>query len=561
MNFIKRPSDSRRTHQVWRKMAHTWLVFAVLMTGLSFLVSCAPPGSTGAPPASSGGKSAANKYAHLDPDEKVAMSDLLADEAEELLGFSTLNQAWGKFSESLEANPGNDRARLWKELLRPLFEMKGILARVRPLYLKHGEAGRYESLVRAVLRDSAPEYHRFMTEGPADIDTDAKFRAWIDRSIVTLDEVRNYINANKARTYTLRAPVHFVSGKAVKPEDAGRCTALKIMASTFSGCAESGMLKFKVNRADLELIQLGLSLQIVNFSVFYAFNVNPLAVFEGGGGMTRKEFLEKIMKGYDGSLIEENRLSLTSSFAPDWLAAQTYFVQSQDELCKNGFWSDDNRKGYLISSGICLKADRSDRQTNAELRVLEMLVLGQPVEIGQRHLERPVSIYPLKFLNSPPKNISLFMPTSYDPRGEVQSFNDSVFSPYFAEGTMSEIARAMAIERAQDDEDSRRAREQAEPSRGPSAAGEITGFRFMSCEASVCIEVEARKAWLSQTNGAFVASDGLLKIIKNGKVTREIRGTEIVSQPEIDMVTVESGATVAMVNLKTASVEVYGGAR
>lgn len=544
------------------------------MTGLSFLVACAPPG--GIRPSSQTAEASPEKYAHLDPDEKVAMGDLLADEGEQLLGFTTLNEAWGKFSEALQANPGNERARLWKELLRPLFEMKGIYARVKPLYVKNGGVERYHRLLEAATKDSSPEYRRFLTEGPNDIDTDAKFREWVDRGIVTLDNLRNYLNANKNRSHSLRAPVHFIAGKSSKPEDAGRCTALKIMASTFTGCAESGMLKFKVNRADLELIQLGVAVQMINYSVFYAFNLNPSAVFEGNGGRSPREFIERVMKGYDGGLLEQHRLNLANSVSTDWLAAQTYFFQNQDQLCKNGRWDEGNRKGFLISSGVCLNIDGSLQKTNGELRMLELLVAGQPIDIGLAHLERPVSVYPLKFFNSPPKNITPFMPTSYDPQGEALAFNDSAYSPYFAQGSMTDIARATAIEKAETAEKERRERERYETppvsapptgdsssgaSREPSAAGEITGFRFTSCEAATCIMVEAQKAWMSQTNGAFVASEGVLKVLKDGKVTRELRGTEIVSQPEIDMITVEAGETVTMVNLKNASMEVYGGGR
>ncbi len=580
MNGSAAPLKRKRVNQVRRKTAQTWFVCAVLLTGLSFLVACAPPGGVN-PSAQSAGASP-EKFSHLDPDEKVAMADLLTDEGEQLLGFTTLNDAWGKFSEALQANPGNERARLWKELLRPLFEMKGIYARVKPLYMKNGGAARYQKLLEIATQDSTPEYRRFLTEGPNDIDTDAKFREWVDRGIVTLDNLRNYLNANKDRSYSLRAPVHFISGKkASKPEDAGRCTALKIMASTFSGCAESGMLKFKVNRADLELIQLGVALQMINYSVFYAFNVNPSAVFEGGAGLNQREFIERVMKGYDGSLFEQNRLNLANSVSTDWLAAQTYFFRNQDSLCKHGRWDEANRKGFLISSGVCLNIDGSLQKTNGELRMLELLVAGQPIEIAQAHLERPTSIHALKFFNSPPKNITPFMPTSFDPNGEAIAFNDSAYSPYFAQGSMTDIARAVSIERAEKDEKTRREREayanpqpptppssgetntdsNAGASREPSAAGAITGFRFTSCEAALCITVEAPKAWLSQTNGAFVAADGVLKILKDGKVTRELRGTEIVSQPEIDMITVEAGETVTMVNLKNASLEVYGGSR
>ena len=95
-------------------------------------------------------------------------------------------------------------------------------------------------------------------------------------------------------------------------------------------------------------------------------------------------------------------------------------------------------------------------------------------------------------------------------------------------------------------------------------SGEIKGFRYVTCEARKCISVEAPKAWLSQSNGSFVASgeDGgrsdqaVMKMTDDGKVTREFRGAEIVSQPEIDAMTIESDRSVILVGIKKSSFEV-----
>jgi len=94
--------------------------------------------------------------------------------------------------------------------------------------------------------------------------------------------------------------------------------------------------------------------------------------------------------------------------------------------------------------------------------------------------------------------------------------------------------------------------------------GEMKGFRFQQCESSSCVVVEAPKAWLSQSNGAFVASGedkaakdaAKLQLIENGKVTREFRGDEIVSQPEIHTMTVESVRDVILVDIEKGSFEV-----
>jgi hypothetical protein len=95
------------------------------------------------------------------------------------------------------------------------------------------------------------------------------------------------------------------------------------------------------------------------------------------------------------------------------------------------------------------------------------------------------------------------------------------------------------------------------------ANNEITGFRYQSCKIDKCFVVESPKGWLSVANGAFVASGdkaetgkATLKLMKNGKMTNEFRGDEVVSQPEVHVITVESAQSVVLVDSETNTFEV-----
>ncbi len=402
------------------------------------LVSCAP--------AENSKVSKVDNYTHLDADEREALANLYADEGEQKLGFATLNEAWGKFSEALRVDPKNERAEFWREMLKPLLEMKGIAARVRPLYLsKEGGLDRYTRLMKNLESNSSAEYRRYQLDGPADIATDAHFREWMDRTVVSLDTARSFIKANKDRTYSLRAPVNFIAGSKVGLDTGGRCTALRLMNSKFSGCVESGMLRFKVNRADLEVLQYVISAQMLQLAVLYAYNLNPIGLLDDKDGLKPQEIIASLTKGYDGGLFERNRLSLANSVAPDWLAAQQYFIQNQNELCKNGQYAEENRPGFLISSGLCLDTAPGKDARNT-MRMLEMTLLGQPVEVNQSELAEPISIHPLKFFNHPPKDALGLAPTVYDESGEPVGFNDTIYSPYFAQGSMTMLAKAKRVE-------------------------------------------------------------------------------------------------------------------
>lgn len=435
--------------------------FLVALVGLAvpfvlLLTSCAPStNSQGVTPTG---------YEHLDADEREALADLYADEGEQKLGFDTLNEAWGKFSEALKVDPQNKRAEFWREMLKPLLEMKGIAGRVRPLYLsKPNGHARYVSLLNVLERDAAPDFRRFLNEGPADITSDQKFREWMDRLIVSLDTTRTFLKNSKTHTYTLRAPVKFIAGPKPPFEAGGRCTALVLMSSKFSGCAESGMVKFKMNRADLEMIQFVVSLQMLQLAVFQAYNIDMTSAFtDRGGNVSSKDFISKITAGYDGSLFERNRLNLANDVTSDWLAAQQYFVQNQAELCKSGNFSEKNRPGFLGSSGFCMSTSPGS-DAMGTLRILEMALIGEPIQVVQSELTEPVSVYPLKIFNQPPREMLSLVPTAFDEEGRGSVYNDTAYSPYFAQGSMT------ALVTAQRNED-RRLHEEAIKARAEQAA-------------------------------------------------------------------------------------------
>lgn len=420
---------------------------AVVLVSLASLLigACAPQhdGAAADGPAKASGD--VNDFSHLSGEEKILVSEAFADEAEQKLGFVTLNEAWGKFSEALQLNPNNHRATFWKEILKPMFESKGLLARVRPLYLKQENGQeRYRELIQKTRGSSSPEYFKFLTDGPADIDSDDRFRDLMDRVIVSLDTLRTFLKANRDRDYLLRAPVKFLTGPQ-RIEKGNRCAALKIMNSKFAGCPESGMLNFKVNRADIEMMQGIVAYEMLYLSVLNAFNFNPVALVLNVGGLSNKAFVTQITTGYSGGLLERNHLNVANSMAADWLVAHRFFTQNQKELCKNGANADDNRPGFLISQGFCL----SDKPGSPDARTLDMLetmLQGRPVALDMKFAEQRISVYPLKFFTTPPKEAMPLAPTDYDADGTATAFNEAPYSPYFAEGSINSVMRADMLE-------------------------------------------------------------------------------------------------------------------
>lgn len=91
-------------------------------------------------------------------------------------------------------------------------------------------------------------------------------------------------------------------------------------------------------------------------------------------------------------------------------------------------------------------------------------------------------------------------------------------------------------------------------------SSEISGFRYHNCIGAVCVLVQAPKGSLSSSTEDFVATgDGthgaILRLIFNGKTSREFQGYEVVSRMAAHVVTINSQKQIAIINLKTGSYE------
>lgn len=442
-----------RTIEVVIKLLSRFRTLGVCLAAVGAFVlatACAPKG---------GGRQAENpvtedSYAHLNSEEKVALSDVLVDESEEKLGFLTLVHHSEKMKEALELNPNNFRAKFWYELLQPFAQLRGIVGRVRPLYLKQPMGlERYQILVRGLERNSTSDYFRFMTEldntTGKPIESDAEFRAWMDEMLSALNGLRIFIRDNKDRNLELRVPQRWVFPHSNPDRTDGRCGAFSFHSITkLAACSRSGMVSFRLNRADFEAVQYVISAQLFQFAFLYSFNLNPLVALDGFSNRRPNEIVAMLTKGYDGKLLPGNKLALGNEIMQEWLVAQKYFRQSQDEVCKNGDYTPRNRPGYLLAFGFCIR--NSDfAEFEKTTATLEALVQGKPISIGQR-FSKNQSIDIKKFINQPPESILPLMPTGFTFDGEMLAADDSAYQRYLGVGSITTLFYAQEKERQYD---------------------------------------------------------------------------------------------------------------
>lgn len=422
----------------------------VLAVVLFLLTACAPPAGTTSNPAVTA--AAKDAYSHLNSEEKIAMSEVLTDDGEEKIDFASLNDAWGKFSEAIQLNPGNARAQFWQAALKPVIEHKGILTRIRPLYLKQKDgANRYKVFKKEVFEGLLPAQQKFLVDGAPDIDTDEKFLEWLDRGILSLDALRTFIQQNKEKTFSLRIPsASFFRHIVLLAKTKTNCPSLGFLRGADS-CHESptGMFPFKLNRADFEVLQYGVSYQMAQLSLLYAFKLNPVSLISGQRGrLSTKEYHETLRAGYDGSLMARNHIALAKSVVPDFIVAERYIMDNQDELCPEGssrYLESNQRRQFLFGTGICVSEGPINHEAR-NLEILESILNGHPVKIEQAFVQKPVVVDFFKILNQPPANVSAFFPASYDASGDPTSFDDKSFSPY-VDGSATDLYRARLLER------------------------------------------------------------------------------------------------------------------
>lgn len=419
---------------------------------LTVATACAP--KSGRTNGTHSANDPAGKYSDLLPEEKMAMADVIVDESEATLGFQTMAEHSLRMKEALDMDPNNFRAKFWLELFRPFNKLRGIVGRVRPLYMKQPLGyERYQVLVSGLEGNSTPDYFRFLTEldlAPTKpIETDAEFRIWMDDLLVSLNDLRVFVRSNKDRHLELRVPQRWAFPNSDPEKTDGRCGAFSFFSLTkLATCSRTGMVSFRLNRADFELLQYAISAQMYHLAVLYSFNLNPLVMFDGFQNRRPREIVSMLTKGYDGKLLANNRLALGKEILSEWLTTQKYFQQNQKEVCKYGDYSPRNRPGYLMAFGYCIrKRDVSEHEKTTA--TIETILQGKPVEIGQRFLKGG-KIEVKKFIDAPPDSVLPLMPTGFTYDGEMLEADDLSYQKFLGIPSINAVFHAQEKERQYD---------------------------------------------------------------------------------------------------------------
>lgn len=411
------------------------LTIFLVATGIA---ACAPKDDGQAPAVLTPGA-----YDHLSAEEKVVMANVLVDEAEEKLRLETLEDAYGRLSEAVHLDKENHRAQFWKHMLQPYLDMKGIVARARPLYLKANQGqARYMALLDAIERRNDPTYRQYLLQGPNDIETDEQFREWMDKTIVSLNEFRLWIKNNKDRELELNAPSELLG--SLLSRRCERSVRSSLRTDRPAVCQPGRMIAFKMNRADFEIVSSLVSMYTLHLALFYAYRTNPLLLFESDQKRNSQEYIAFLLGEQSGDLRTSHKLGLGIELSKDWAVASRHIVQAQAEFCpKESQFQSRRPKGYLFSSTFCWIAHDKDK-TEKNMTVLNAIVAGEPIAFtGENGTELTLNIS--GFIKEPVTSLVPLKPTRYDKCGNAKEFDESAFRSLITKGSLNQYVQDKEI--------------------------------------------------------------------------------------------------------------------
>ena len=375
--------------------------------------------------------------------QKQTKSEELANQGETLLknNLKSAAEAYGKFSEALELDPTNGRAAFWKALLGPTLEFKGLFKRIKPVYTNPAFAGpeRYRSFIKSLI--VSQESRRYLFDGPEDIETPEELQEWLDRFSNSLDTAKDLLKALRSAETAIRLPPgNFITGTSFGVYNPD-CEPISFGPIKYEDpeCRNPETRTVNIARADIDQLLNLIGAYQMMFDILTAYRFNLLAMFDNASRSDALKYsdektIEILLQAPNAGQLRKNApFARTRQYSSDYAASLKYLIENQSEVCRNGVETYQNRKGYLIPYGFCLKdLNTDDPHTLRTLNAFETFLAGKPITLntGKSGDER-ITFKPNLFVDQPPKHFNEFAPFTYFECGTLSGFNVRALTPYF----------------------------------------------------------------------------------------------------------------------------------
>ncbi|MCJ8278218.1 MAG: hypothetical protein HRT44_00575 [Bdellovibrionales bacterium] len=361
----------------------------------------------------------------LTPEQK---SDELTTAGEMLFTPESFFLADRVFAEALALNPENKKAELYREMMKPMLNLKGIMTRVKPLMAKdevENEAflrnyNNEDYVRRSTLLD------QFLKDGEEDISTESELQDFLDSQISLYNNLRVYLRNNKDMNVSLNISAQWAEQRRQNRGYICQYTVIGDLNYEYECRANGDHMIVKVDRGDLEALKnmaAGMQVYLTLATSYSAAGSQEFIKETRNKLLSDKQRIEAAVRISDklGTLRESHRLNSVLDLGLDGMAGLRWAQDNQDTLCPlptegSTFVFDHSkstyhvhqsadgtynysytvgkqqlrRPGYLFDEGFCTYANTTE--TGRLYNVIENAIKGQVVET-RTEINREVPSY------------------------------------------------------------------------------------------------------------------------------------------------------------------------
>jgi len=373
-----------------------------------------------------------NDVVHISASDAMD-ADSLTQSGEQLVSPYTFHLASQAFDMALAKDPTNMKAQFYSALLKRLMTMKGILSRLQPYVQRYGDTKRYSDMIQKI--PNSP-LKNFLLDGPQDISTVEGVQQVLANYRDGADALRTFIASNPDLQLTLNMNP-YVFQQRILENYQDSCVVSNNDNGGFSvDCPTTHALEMQVNYGDLIALKQEAAGEVLYMSLYtsYSFNGTEALLAKASSGYTNVtgQQLFAAMKAADaGNLLAYNSLNGIHDLGADGVKAAKIALSMQNDLCKTGTASPQNRPGFMFKDGICIGS--GDNTAAQSLALVERALAGviQIDLTDSAGVVRPEKIDALAWARNPVQNLSQILPSSYDNCGNAVELPDATMDGVF----------------------------------------------------------------------------------------------------------------------------------
>lgn len=364
-------------------------------------------------------------------------SDELATAAEQLVGPYTFMLAYKTALQATEKDPTNLKAQFYVRFLKRYEAFRGILNRVKPV-LKPEQINNLNKFTTKILPNSPLK--DFLTDASAAPFTQAAdLQNVISEYITALRDFRSFLKENQSKEMNIYLNPRIFQ-EAIKNEMNNFCKVTPNGDYSTVDCDYSFVASKKLNSADmiaLTQMQAGEILMLGIYNSYSLEGLEKLSEADPQHQMSNRErtnFLSNLPNF--GKLRKDNIFDLLNSIGADFSAAAKWAMTYQQSLCPKQQRVNNQRPGYLFSSGICVE---NPTELSRSIALIDQMLQG----ITRVDLRTPngsvinTSINAFAWSKSPIQDLRQIRPTTWNNCDYAANLADNSLGGVFVENNFN----------------------------------------------------------------------------------------------------------------------------